>query len=81
MTGHMSFKSKFQSFNRGVAWVLVRILSPILLTLLWITIGLSALLPRLFGVEFLLPFCPGEESHWAEHDPVDTSLRGLGCQG
>ena len=77
----MSFRKTFHAFNRRVARVLVMILSPLLLTLIWITVGLSCVIPRLLGTPFLIPYRRGGDSPWLEHDPVDTSLRGLGRQG
>lgn len=77
----MSFKQKFLRFNQALARVLVAILTPILLSILWVAIGVSCIIPRLIGTEFLKPFTPEDDSHWDEHSPVDTSLRGMRRQG
>lgn len=77
----MAFKDSFLRFNAKFARVLVAVLSPILLGLLWLTVGAACLLPRLFGTRFLILFRRGGTTHWLEHEPVDTSLRGLRRQG
>lgn len=70
-----------RKINNGIAWVQVKILQPILLSLLWALIGISCILPRLFGVRLLIPFRRGGETHWLDHAPIDTSVRGLRRQG
>ena len=77
----MAVTDTLKKINRGIAWVQVKILSPVLLTILWILIGITCVIPRLLGVRFLVPFHRGGKSHWLEHAPVDTSLRGLRRQG
>ena len=77
----MSFKQSFLRFNRALGRVIVRILTPILLSILWVAIGISCLIPRLIGTEFLKPFTPEDDSHWDEHSPVDSSERGMRRQG
>jgi hypothetical protein len=77
----MSLKQRLAAINRGIGWVQVKVLTPVLLGLLWVVIAISCLLPRLLGTQFLQPFRRGGETHWTEHPPVDTSLRGLKRQG
>ena len=77
----MGFREKFHAFNSRVAWALLKIATPVLLSLLWVVVGLSCAIPRLLGTRFLIPFDRGGETHWLEHDPVDTSMRGLRRQG
>jgi hypothetical protein len=67
--------------NRGIGWVQVKILTPILLTLLWILIGITCVIPRLLGVRLIQPFRRGGETHWTEHAPIDMSVRRLKRQG
>lgn len=74
-------KETLLKINRGIGWVQVKILSPVLLTVLWLLLGLSCALPRLLGTRFLRPFRRGGETHWLEHAPIDVSLRGLKRQG
>ena len=77
----MAFKESFLRFNARVARVLVAVLSPILLGLLWLTVGVACTLPRLLGSRFLIPSRRGSATHWLEHEPVDVSRRGLRRQG
>jgi hypothetical protein len=77
----VAFREKFNAFNQRVARVLLAILSPILLTLLWIVLGLSCVIPRLLGTQYLHPFRRGGETHWLEPDPPDMTPRGLRRQG
>lgn len=67
--------------NRGIGWVQVKVLTPLLLGILWILIGLSCVIPRLLGVRLLPAFRRGGETHWTEHAPIDMSVRGLKRQG
>lgn len=67
--------------NNGIAWLQVRILNPLLLSILWVLIGIACVLPRLFGVELLAEPRRRAESHWRKHPRVDTSVRGLRRQG
>ncbi len=77
----MSLKQHLIRINRGIGWLQVKILTPLLLGFLWILLLISSLIPRLLGTQFLIPFRRGGETHWSEHAPVDTSLRGLKRQG
>ena len=77
----MSILDVLKKINRGIAWVQVKILTPILVPILWIVIGISCVLPRVFGAQLLIPFRRGGETHWLEHDKVDTSMRGMKRQG
>jgi hypothetical protein len=74
-------KERFLRFNRAVARLLLLVLTPLLLTLLWIGVGLACLLPRLFAVDLLPRVRHSAETHWREISPPDTSERGLKRQG
>ena len=62
-------KERFLKFNRGVARVLLWVLTPLLLTVLWIGVVVACLLPRLFAAELLPPERArgGEPLAWTFH--------------
>ena len=81
----MSDKRPIRNFlsrvNRGIAWVQVKVLTPVLLGLLWALIGITCTIPRLIGVTLVVPYIRGAQTHWLEHEDRGTDERALRRQG